>query len=223
MNTTYLHLVKTKNIVKWATISVAVLAAILMGSNRAPAHCDSLDGPVVKAAQRALAEDNVNHVLIWVQKDDELEIKHTFKKTLAVRKLNAEAKELADYYFFETLVRIHRAGEGAPYTGLKRAGRDLGPAIPAADKALETGDVEPVVKLLSEKMDHGLREHFREAVAKQKFNEDGMEAGRAFVKAYVEYIHYVEGLHEAAASATHGHFREAEGTSARDHKHEEKH
>jgi hypothetical protein len=42
-----------------------------------------------------------------------------FTKTLAVRKQSKEAKELADMYFFETLVRIHCAGEGAPYTGLK--------------------------------------------------------------------------------------------------------
>jgi len=214
---------KTKDIFKWLTIPAAALATTLMVSNRAQAHCDGLDGPVVKAAQRALAEDNVSHVLIWVQKDDELEIKHAFKKTRAVRKLNAEAKELADFYFFETLVRLHRAGEGAPYTGLKPQGRDLGPAIPAADKALETGDVEPVVKLVSEKMEHGLRKHFKDVVAKRKFNEYDVEAGRAFVKAYVEYVHYVEGLHEAAASATHGHLSEAEGTSAREHKHEEKH
>jgi hypothetical protein len=79
------------------------------------------------------------------------------------------------------------------------------------------------VKLLSEKMDHGLRHHFKDVVAKRRFNEDDVEAGRAFVKAYVEYIHYVEGLHEAAASATHGHFPEAQGTSVREHKHEEKH
>ena len=92
----------------------------------------------VKAAQKALEMGNVNLVLIWVQKTDGNEIEKAFQKTLAVRKLNRQAKELGDTYFFETLVRIHRAGEGAPYTGLKPAGRDLGPAIPTADKALET-------------------------------------------------------------------------------------
>jgi hypothetical protein len=95
---------------------------------------------VVQAAQKALETGNVHLVLIWVQKPDEAEITEAFQKALAVRKLNAEAKELADRYFFETLVRIHRAGEGAPYTGLKPAGRDLGPAIPAADKASREGE-----------------------------------------------------------------------------------
>lgn len=87
------------------------------------AHCDGIDGPVVGAAQKALETANVNLVLIWVQKQDEPAMRKAFEKTLAVRKLGSSAKELADLYFFETLVRVHRAGEGAPYTGLKPAGR----------------------------------------------------------------------------------------------------
>ncbi len=84
--------------------------------------CDGMEGPVVKAAPKALEAGNVNLVLIWVQEKDEGEARSAFEKTLAVRKLGLEAKALADMYFFETVVRIHRAGEGAPYTGLKPAG-----------------------------------------------------------------------------------------------------
>jgi hypothetical protein len=104
---------------------------------------------------------------------------------LAVRKLNPEARELADLYFFETLVRIHRAGEGAPYTGLKPAGRDLGPAIPAADKAIETGAVEPLLKLITSESTNGIRERFQKATAAKKFNAEDVKAGREYVKAYV--------------------------------------
>jgi hypothetical protein len=103
---------------------------------RALAHCDGLDGPVVKAAQRALDTRNSALVLIWVQGKDEPEIRTAFEQTLAVRELSPQAKELADRFSFETLVRVHRAGEGAPFTGLKPAGRDLGPAIPALDEAV---------------------------------------------------------------------------------------
>ncbi len=197
-------------------------AAAFLILQSADAHCDGLDGPVVKAAEKALSENNVNLVLIWVQKEDEPEIKEAFEKTLAVRKLNPEALELADRYFFETLVRVHRMREGAPYTGLKPAGRDLGPAIPAGDKALESGNVDPVLQLLSEKMEHGLRDHFKEATAKKKFDADDLAAGRAFVKSYVEYIHYVEGLYESTISAAHGHYPEAESPAAGvdQHKHE---
>lgn len=160
-------------------------------------HCDGMDGPVVKAAQQALAKGDVNRVLIWVQANDEAEIRKVFAKTLAVRKLNAEARELADLYFFETLVRIHRAGEGAPYTGLKPAGRDLGPAIPAADKAIETGVVEPLVKLITSESANGIRERFQKVTAAKKFNAEDVSAGRGYVKAYFEFVHYVEGLHES--------------------------
>ena len=205
---------KHTNLKVSSTAMAMLAAAAFLAPHTALAHCDGMDGPVVKAAQEALADGNVNLVLIWVRKNDESEIKKAFEKALAVRKLSTEAKELADLYFFETLVRIHRAGEGAPDTGLKPAGRDLGPAVPAGDKALESGNVGPVLKLLSEKLEHGLRTHFQEALGKKKFNKNDVEAGRAFVKAYVEYIHYVEGLHAATAGAAHGHFAEADGKSA---------
>ena len=116
---------KIKKITIMLIAAFGLLGAALLGPNRGFAHCDGLDGPVVKVAQKALETGNVNLVLIWVQKKDEGEVKKAFQKTLAVRKLNPQAKELADMYFFETLVRIHRAGEGEPYTGLKPAGRDL--------------------------------------------------------------------------------------------------
>jgi uncharacterized protein DUF6448 len=192
------------------TALATLLAVAFLSIQAAQAHCDGLDGPVVKAAEKALSENNVNLVLIWVQNEDGPEIKQAFEKTLAVRKLDPDARELADRYFFETVVRIHRTREGAPYTGLKPAGRDLGPAIPAGDKALESGKVEPVLQLLSEKMEHGLRDHFKEAAAKKKFDRNDLAAGRAFVQSYVEYIHYIEGLYEATAGAAHGHYPEAE-------------
>ena len=169
-------------------------------------HCDGIDGPVVKAAQQALAKGDVNPILIWVRANDEAEIRRVFAKTLAVRKLNPEARELADLYFFETLVRIHRAGEGAPYTGLKPAGRDLGPAIPAADKAIETGAVEPLVKLITSESANGIRERFQKVTAAKKFDGEDVKAGREYVKVYVEFVHYVEGLHESVQGGGDEHF-----------------
>lgn len=169
----------------------------------AVAHCDTLDGPVVAAARKALDTGNVNLVLIWVQKKDEAEIRNHFQKTVAVRKVSAQAKELADMYFFETLVRLHRAGEGAAYTGLKPAGK-IEPPIAAADKALESGKVEGVVKLVSERMHAGLERHFKEMISKKKYNPDDIAAGRAFASAYVEYTHYVERLYDASETLAPG-------------------
>lgn len=160
----------------WVVLAALVVLPLLAPSS-ALAHCDGMDGPVVKAAQKALATGNVDLVLIWVQKADEGVIRNAFERTLAVRKLSPEARELADQYFFETLVRLHRAGEGAPYTGLQPAGRDLGPAIPAADRALDAGSAEPLLKLLTDAAQAGIHMHFQEALAKKNFRSEDLAAG----------------------------------------------
>lgn len=180
-------------------------AALLSAAPTAKAHCDSLDGPVVKAAQRALAERNVNHAVIWVRPQDEGEIRQAFDRTLAVRGLGPQARELADRYFFEVLVRVHRTGEGAPYTGLKPAGSDPGPAVVAGDQALRAADLEPVLKLLSPALLHRLRERFDAALAKGRFPPNDVDAGRAYVLAYVSYIHFVEAMHHVIHAGAHHH------------------
>jgi len=169
------------------------------------AHCDGLDGPVVQLAIKALDTGNVNYVLPWVQEKDEPEIRSAFDHALSVRKLGPDAKALADRHFFETLVRVHRAGEGAPFTGLKPAGRDLGPAIPAADAALKDGSIEKVVRLISDAVTDGIRHRFHEAYRRARFAPDEVKAGREFVDAYVPYIHYVERLWQDATAGGHDH------------------
>jgi hypothetical protein len=111
-------------------------------------------------------------------------------------------------------VRVHRAGEGAPYTGLQPAGRDVGPAIPAADQAIETGSLEPVERLLTEAMQARLREHFAEVIAAKTFTPSSVARGRAYVSAYVQFIHFVERLYEASVTGAHGHFAEAQPAAA---------
>lgn len=170
---------------------VLVFAAV---SKNAFAHCDTLDGPVVQTARIALEKGDVTPLLKWVQAENEKEIRAAFQKTLAVRAAGAEAKELADMCFFETLVRIHRAGEGAPYTGLK-PGEAVDPAVALADKALEIGSVDNLVDVLTKAMANGIRVRFQHAGETQKHADDSVAAGREFVEAYVLFTHYVEGLH----------------------------
>lgn len=191
-------------------LGVAGLALLVFGADAALAHCDGLDGPVVKAAQQALQTKNVNLVLIWVKKENEPELKSVFQQTLAVRKLSPESRALADRHLFETLVRLHRAGEGAPYTGVKPAGRDLGPAIPAADRAIESGRTAELETLLIRDVRDGLRESFARVQASGKYDPNDVAAGREYVKAYVEYIHFVERLHDATINPAAGHYAEAE-------------
>jgi len=182
-----------------------VLLVVLAGLPAAAlAHCDTLDGPVVKTARTALETGKVNPVLAWVRPADEAEVKASFARALAVRKLGPQARELADTSFFETVVRVHRAGEGAPYTGLKPAGQDLGPAVPAADRAIGKRSPEEVEKLLVDAVRHGLHQRFERVAARGQPGED-VAAGREWVAAYVPYVHWVEGVYQAASGAAGAH------------------
>lgn len=202
------------------TIAAALLGAGLLLPQRAFSHCDTMDGPVVLAAKAALAKKDVTPVLKWIKPDAEPEIKAAFARTLAVRAQGKEAQELADQFFFETLVRIHRAGEGAPFTGLKPAGSELSPAIEEADKALESGSVDKAVKLVTDEAAAGIRKRFAEAREKKEHADHNVEAGREYVAAYVEYVHYVEGLHQAAQGAGGRHAEGHEAAAATGHQHE---
>jgi hypothetical protein len=180
-----------------ALIPILVIAGLCINLavySGALAHCDTLDGPVVMDARLALERGDVTPVLKWVMADKENEIREAFQKTLAVRDLSAQAKDLADMYFFETLVRVHREGEGAPYTGLRPAG-EVEPGIAAADKAIESGSADELLRHLNSALSAGVRERFEGVIESKKHMGQNVEAGRAYVAAYVTFIHYVERLH----------------------------
>jgi hypothetical protein len=161
---------------------------------------------VVSAARQALEAGKPNAALVWVKAKDEPAVRRAFSETLAVRKLSPQAREMADRYFFETLVRLHRAGEGAPYTGIKPAGRDLGPAIPLADKAVASGSEGELVAMLSSEVEQGLHARFAELQRKRNYHPDDLTAGREYIERYVAFVHYVEGVHQAAEAQVAGHY-----------------
>ena len=194
-----------------------MLAAALVFPTPASAHCDGVDGPAVAAARQALDSGDPNPVLIWVQPKDEAEVRRAFNEAVAVRKLGAEAREMADRYFFETLVRVHRAGEGAPYTGLKPAGRDLGPAIPLADKAVTSGSEKELTAFAAKEVERGIHEKFADLQRKRSFRPEDLAAGREYVASYVAFVHYVEGLHQAVEASAAGHYQEGQPAPAAHH------
>jgi len=195
----------TKRInIKHILIALVIFEMIFMYSINAKAHCDTLDGPVVESARHALNSGDVTPLLKWVPVDDEQLIRTAFKNTVSVRKLSGQAQKLADMYFFETLVRIHRAGEGATYTGLK-PGTEVDPAIALADKALESGSVDKLVGVLTDATAKGIRERFRRALETKKHADESVTAGREFVEAYVIFTHYVEELHASVKGGTEHH------------------
>ena len=182
-------------------IRAAMLFSLLIGlaiSRSASAHCDTTRGPVVTAARAALEAGDPDLVLHWVRPEDQPVVRAAFQHTLTVRALGPEAQALADRYFFETLVRLHRAGEGAPYTGLTDADPD--PIIVATDRALESGSAEALERELIDAVRHGLAERFAAAQASRGFRAGDIAAGRTFVAAYVPLTHWVEAVFTTATS-----------------------
>lgn len=180
-------------------------AALGLLASPAFAHCDSMAGPVVQDAQRALEAQDVTPVLKWVTAEDEDEIRSAFDMTLVVREETDAARAVADRYFFETLVRVHRASEGEGFTGLKPAG-SVEPAIAAADQALNDGNVAPLAEELASAVRHGVEERFAVAYELRQTAEDSVEQGRDYVDAYVQFTHFaeeVDRLAEAGASHLH--------------------
>lgn len=195
-------------------LGIGLLLGIgLAGAGPVRAHCDTLDGPVVTDARAALESGEIAPVLKWIRAEAEPEIEQAFRQAKTVRAQSPEARALADMYFFETLVRVHRAGEGAPYTGLKPAGSEVDPGITAADQALVSGTVDPVARDLSGRVDAGVRELFEKAHGAALHKEHNAEAGREYVEAYVRFIHYVEGLQHAAVAVSHHEMGEAQATA----------
>ncbi len=161
-----------------------------------PPHCDSMDGPVVSAARRALETGNVDLVLPFVPKDEEDEVKAAFAKTLRAAKFGAEAREIAELYFFETVVRIHRAGEGAAFTGLKPAGLDVGPAVTAAESAVESGSPDALVRLLCDAIETQVRQRFAEVAARKAGADKGVAQARDYVDHMLGFEVYSNRIYE---------------------------
>jgi hypothetical protein len=195
----------------------AFLVAFALAPMSAEAHCDAVDGPVATAAVKALETRNVNLILPFAPAQAEPELSAAFEQALAVRGKAPDAKALADRYFMETAVRLHRAGEGAPYTGLQPAGTDFGPAIPTAEKALDTGKTDELTALMSEQVTHGIADRFKDAVAHRSATKEpaaasDVGAARERVSAELAFIGYVEGIYLATKGGNH-----AEGAAAVQH------
>lgn len=187
---------------------IASAAALTLGiCSFAVAHCDTLDGPVVQDARKALDTKDVTPVLKWVRQKDERVVRAAFAKALSAKgRKNADREE---NHFFATLVKIHRAGEGAPFTGLKPAG-EVELAIVEADKALASGSADELVKLITGDVAAGIRKRYEQAATTYKHKDESVEQGREFVEAYIEYTHYAERLHlDATGQGTHDEHRES--------------
>lgn len=196
---------------KKAILLFLIIPGLLILSQNLFAHCDTRNGPVVLAAQEALKTNNVNLVLIWVQKNDENIIKEAFQNTIDLRKISPAVRQTVDNYFFETLVRIHRAGEGVAYTGIKDTAAVEIP-IKASEDAIKTNSVSGVLKLLNHMINKGVNEKFKDVISKRNYDVNNVEAGREYVKSYVVFLHYIEAIYNAAGNAGTAHHEHETGS-----------
>jgi hypothetical protein len=176
-------------------VVIATAIAGPLAANQVFAHCDTMQGPIIPEAKAALEKGDVTPVLKWVNSENEAEITAAFTEAVAVRAKGPEARDLADRYFLETLVRLHRAGEGAPYTGIKD--EPVEPIVAMADEALADGSADEMIARINAHLAEAIRDKFNTVLAARESKDEGIEAGREFVEAYVGYTHFVEGIHTA--------------------------
>jgi len=176
---------------------VLLFALMILGSLPASAHCDSFDGPTIKDAVKALETNNVNLVLKWITPEQEKVIIPLFNKTYSLKTGDKEVYEIVEKHFFETLVRLHRETEGAPFTGLKPAGTTK-KIVQLSDQALESNNVEDLLVKLNTHIDKLIKEKYEKVVALDKVRNDSPSKGREYVEAYVDYTHTIEAIHDIA-------------------------
>jgi hypothetical protein len=170
-----------------------------------PPHCDSLDGPVVRAARKALEATDVDLILPFVHADGADEICDAFDRTVKVRAMGEEARDVADRWFFETVVRVHRAGEGAPFTGLKPAGLDVGPVIPVAERALDSGSAEELIDVVCSSVRDQVTQRHGRAMALKTQADASVEDARAYVQAMLGLQVWAHSVYKQVMADPHAH------------------
>lgn len=184
---------------------VLLLSGIILAfamPQMASAHCDSYDGPVIKDAMVALEQQNVELVLKWVEPKYEGVITDKFNQTLRLLGSNEEVNEVVRAHFLETLVRLHREGEGASFTGLKPMG-SMTLMVGMADNSLEVNNIDVVADKVASHLVEVLKERFAKAFELSKTKDNSVEQGRAYVEAYVEYTHTMEALEHILHGSMH--------------------
>lgn len=187
----------TKNRNNMSILKTIMAAAIFLAAifpYKSYAHCDSYDGPVIQDAYKALAENNVNLILKWVEPQFEREITDLFDKTLQYQNEDPQVFRLLEKHFLETLVRVHREGEGEPFTGLKPAGTTA-KIISKTDAAISNGSLDGFLVEFDRHINSFIQKKYDRVLKLDKIKDRSVEDGRAYVEAYVDYTHSVEALH----------------------------
>ena len=189
--------------VRGLILGLVAAGMFLLAPVTADAHCDTMDGPAVKDAIRAMDTGNVNYALKWVQPKYEAEVSRAFRMSMKVKDINADTKNLAEQYFFEILLRNHRAGEGVAFDGVKPHGWPVDERVKAADQSIALGNLEPLKGLVEPDKWPELQRRFQKVMSPKDFDVNRVEEGREYIEAYVQFFKFAEGEDEHHESHEH--------------------
>lgn len=182
--------------VRGLILGLVAAGMFLLAPVTADAHCDTMDGPAVKDAIRAMDTGNVNYALKWVQPKYEAEVSRAFRMSMKVKDINADTKNLAEQYFFEILLRNHRAGEGVAFDGVKPHGWPVDERVKAADQSIALGNLEPLKGLVEPDKWPEMQKRFQKVMSLKDFDVNRVEEGREYIEAYVQFFKFAEGEDE---------------------------
>jgi hypothetical protein len=185
------------------TVVLLMVLTVFVGIP-AMAHCDSFDGPVIKDAQKAFETNDVNMVLKWVNHEQEQEIISLFRKTYNLKNGDKKVYGIVEKHFLETLVRLHRETENAPYTGLKPSGSTK-MIVQLGDAAIAEGSVDDLAGKLNNHIEQVVRKKYNRVASLKKVKDDSVGLGREYVEAYVDYTHTLEAIHNILEHGSGGH------------------
>ncbi|MCC7550601.1 MAG: hypothetical protein KO316_03740 [Methanobacterium sp.] len=157
-------------------------------------HCDRMDGLVVKSAEEALEMENIKYVLPFIKEKYEDELKDAFERTLQVRGLSGDAAELADYWFFETAVRLHLKGRGRHYTGLKPSEISGEPVIMMADQAVKSENLNDLMDFILSSVKEDVWSRFDEVLSKKNYDLNNVDDARDYVDSLFNFFDYLQNL-----------------------------
>lgn len=189
--------------VRGLILGLVAAGMFLLAPVTADAHCDTMDGPAVKDAIKAMDSGNVNYALKWVQPKYEAEVSRAFRMSMKVKDINADTKNLAEQYFFEILLRDHRAGEGVAFDGVKPHGWPVDERVKAADQSIALGNLEPLKGLVEPDKWPELQRRFQKVMSLKDFDVNRVEEGREYIEAYVQFFKFAEGEDEHHESHEH--------------------
>jgi len=161
-------------------------------------HCDRNDGPVTRAAKRALETGNAQHILIWIQEDSENTVKNLLEKACCERTTRNDAHNNTVDWYFGTVSRLHSAYHGTHNLNISTKTPEEKAIILLVERACESGNFEDLSPVIPDDCTGEMRQYFDDVMKMRNFDKKNSAAGRVYVSAVVNFITFVYHLHSGS-------------------------